>query len=74
MSIDTFKKIKYVLNNESGGPQLEQMLALAGAFGVIAMIWKIGLSFYNYYYDTPSRPGLNRQRLATDNILMGYIK
>lgn len=66
------QKIKYVLCNENGSPNLESIIGLAIATVIMSGIWKIGRALYVYYYTTPTVPTVAKAGRTEEGIVIGY--
>ena len=66
------KRIKYVLCNENGGPNLESIIGLAISTVIMSGIWKIGRVLYGYYYTTPTVPTIAKAGRTEESIVIGY--
>lgn len=62
-------KIKEVLSNENGGPNVETMVGIGVALGIVAAIYSIGNSLFRYLHSIPGGPaGYSK------SIVVGYSK
>ena len=64
------ESIKYVLNNENGGPNLEQIMGLGISSIIMAGVWVVGRSLYAYYYTTPTIQTVDAN--SVNYIVIGY--
>ena len=67
-----FKRIKHVLNNENGGPNVEQIVGIASASLIMWGTWVIGRTLVYYYYITPTVPTISKPDGSIELICVGY--
>ncbi len=69
-----YKDIEFVLNNEKGGPNVDQACALMAGFILTAGIFVVGRAIYKYYYQTPVVPTIEKEGIGEQTIVVGYRK
>ena len=65
-------RIKYCLNNECGGPNLENIISLGVAMGLVIEVYRVGTNIWEYYHHLPSTPLTETHDTGRSSIIVGY--
>lgn len=67
------QKIINCLNNENGGPNVENIVSIAVAMAILVQVFKMARAAWAYYHIIPSTiPGIKNISPTDSTIIVGY--